>query len=122
MLNDYDNRWRKAGDESFTDIPAWSVAKIATANYNLYYLGDKNILNASYIKLRDITLSYRLPQAFCSKLSTKSIMVKFQVGNLFYWAANNDGIDPEAYQLNTYTGSRTDKFGPSYALELNINF
>lgn len=122
LLKEYDNRWRKAGDEAYTDIPAWTAAKNASANYNLYYLGDCNILNASFIKLRDITLSYRLPQTICSKLSTQSILLKLQVGNLFYWAANDEGIDPEAYQLNTYTNSRTDKFGPSYALELNINF
>ena len=50
------------------------------------------------------------------------MVVKLQAGNLFYWAANNDHIDPEYYQLNTYSNSRTDKFGPSYAVELNVNF
>ncbi len=122
MLSEYDNRWRKAGDEKFTDIPGWSVGQNTTANYNLYYYSDTNILDASYIKLRDITLGYTLPREFCQKLSVHDIKVKLQVDNLFCWQANHEGIDPEYYLLDAYYDNRQDKFGPSYALELNINF
>lgn len=122
LLNDFDNRWRKAGDENVTDIPAWNATKSNTANYNLYYMSDRNILNASYIKLRDLSLAYNVPKTFCRKVHTESVRVNLQVGNLFYWAANNKGIDPESYQLDTYTNARQYKFRPTYSIELNINF
>ena len=122
MLDDYDNRWRKAGDETSTDIPAWNVSNNQLANYNIYYYSDTNVLDASYIKLRDITLAYSLPTVFCQKLSVQGIKLKLQVGNLFCWHANHEGIDPEYYVLDAYYDNRQDKFGPSYAVELNINF
>ena len=121
-MADYDNRWRKAGDETSTDIPAWNVSNNQLANYNIYYYSDTNVLDASYIKLRDITLAYSLPTVFCQKLSVQGIKLKLQVGNLFCWHANHEGIDPEYYVLDAYYDNRQDKFGPSYAVELNINF
>lgn len=122
LLKDFDSRWRKAGDEAFTDIPGWSATKNATANYDLYYKSDRNILDASYIKLRDVSLAYNVPTAFCNRLHTESIRFNLQIGNLFYWAANDENIDPEYYQLDAYSNSRQNKFGPTYSLELNINF
>lgn len=122
MLKDFDNRWRKPGDEQYTNIPAWNSQKSTTANYNLYYYSDANILDASYIKLRDISLAYNVPASFCNKIRAEGIRISFQVGNLFYWAANNEGIDPEYYILDTHSNNRMEKLGASYALELNINF
>lgn len=122
LLKDFDNRWRKAGDEFTTDIPAWTPTKNASANYLLYYFSDRNVLDASYVKLRDLSLAYNVPAAFCRKLYTQSIQIKAQVGNLFYLAANNKGIDPEYYELDSYTDSRQEKCGPTYSIELKINF
>ncbi len=122
LSKDFDNRWRKAGDEAHTNIPGWQATKNATANYNLFYMGDQNVLDASYIKLRDLSVAYNVPTTFCKKLHTESMRVNLQLGNLFYWAANDKDIDPEYYQLDAYTGARQEKFGPTYSIELNINF
>ena len=122
LLKDFDKRWRTAGDEQYTDIPAWTPQKNSNANYDLFYLSDRNILDASYIKLRDVSLSYKLPASICRKIQLENVRVVLQVGNLWYWAANNAGIDPEYYQLDTYKDSRKDKFGATYSVGLNINF
>ena len=122
LLNDYNNRWRKAGDEQYTNIPGWSATKNATANYNLFYFSDANILDASFIKLRDLTIAYNFRPQWCQKVSAQSISVKFMIGNLFYWAANKEGIDPEYYNPTTYINSRQEKFGPSYAFDFNVTF
>lgn len=122
MLEEYDNRWRKAGDEAITNIPAWTASKNATANYNLYYFSDANILDASFIKLRDLSLGYNFHTDFCKRLSVQSINIKLMIGNLFYWASNDEGIDPEYYQMDAYHNNRQDKYGPSYAIELKIKF
>lgn len=122
LLKDFDKRWRTAGDEQYTDIPAWTPQKNSNANYDLFYLSDRNILDASYIKLRDVSLSYKLPASICRKIQLENVRVVLQVGNLWYWAANNAGIDPEYYQLDTCKDSRKDKFGATYSVGLNINF
>lgn len=121
LLTDFDRRWRTPGDELTTDIPAWTPQKNSAANYDLFYRSDRNILDASYIKLRDLSLSYRLPSPLCRRLHLSGARIMAQAGNLFYWAANNAGIDPEYYRLDAYSGGRTEKPGPTFALGLNIN-
>ena len=52
----------------------------------------------------------------------ENVRLILQAGNLFYWAANSAGIDPEYYRLDRYKDSRKEKFGATYSLGLNINF
>ena len=63
------------------------LKKNSDANYDLFYLSDRNILDASYIKLRDVSLSYKLPVSICRKIQLENVRVVLQVGNLWYWAA-----------------------------------
>ena len=77
------------------------------------------MLNASYVKLRDLTLSYTLPTNIARKLLCDNIRVRFQAANLFCIAANGEGIDPEAHNLRY--GYRGDHYGPSFSIGLNID-
>lgn len=122
MHKDVDKRWRKPGDEAFTDVPAYTVVPDNNANFQLYYCSDKNVLDASYVKLRDLSLAWNLPLRICQKVSADNIRINLQVGNLFYIAANNEGIDPEALLLSYYSQNRQDKFGPTYSVGLTVNF
>ncbi len=119
---DFDNRWRKAGDHLNTDVPSYE-ANTATSNarrsLSLYYYADINVLSASYVKLRDVSVYYSLPRRICDKLWAESVKVKFQAANLCYWADNNEGIDPEAF--NYGSGTRTTKYGPSFSVGLSIS-
>jgi TonB-linked SusC/RagA family outer membrane protein len=92
---EFADRWKKAGDEAFTDIPAYIGAKTDTRELNYYYLADKNVVDASYIKLRDITLSYSLPKKLISSIKVENISFRAQVSNIMLWKANDYGIDPE---------------------------
>ena len=67
---------------------------VGERNYHWKY-ADVNTESASFIKLRNIGVSYTLPQGLVSKLKMKGITVKAQVDNLCYWAANKRDIDPE---------------------------
>ena len=119
--NSFDERWRVPGDELKTDVPAWTPQVNSNANFDLYYYSDRNVLDAAYIKLRDLSLAYRVPADFCKKLRLDAVRVKLSIGNLFYWAANDEGIDPEYYQPNTCVDSRQERLGPSYSINFNIN-
>lgn len=94
---EFADRWKKPGDEKFTDIPAYTTKPVAASRGNLgYYIhADKNVVNASYVKLRDITLAYTLPKELISKLGASAIALRAQLSNVMLWKANSYGIDPE---------------------------
>lgn len=115
---DISRRWTP--EHTDTDIPAMGLhTNVGERNYHWKY-ADVNTESASFIKLRNIGVSYTLPQGLVSKLKMKGITVKAQVDNLCYWAANKRDIDPEAFNANT--GTRTDAIMPSYVLGLNVKF
>ena len=98
------------------------LANLDTTNLpgtDFYRYADINVLDASYVKLRDLTFSYTLPADFCRKLSCDNIRLRLQASNLFCIAANDEGIDPEAHNLRY--GYRGDHYGPSFSVGLNIN-
>lgn len=117
------NYWKKPGDEN---IPGIAPRPNRLANNNkqqLWYAADKHILKADYIKLRDITLSYDLPKVLLRKLNLSGVSIKAQAQNIWWWAANDSGIDPEAYASSTYSrGARVLPDAPTYTLGLSLNF
>jgi len=117
------DRWKAAGDEEFTNIPSY-VANPNLSNsrryLSFYPYSDINVVSASYIKLRDLSITYTLPKNIVEKLSLETVKVRLQAANLFYWAANNDGIDPEAYNYRSAT--RSTRYGPTFSAGVSINF
>ncbi|NLR80135.1 SusC/RagA family TonB-linked outer membrane protein [Chitinophaga eiseniae] len=106
--SDFENRWKKPGDEAFTNIPSYVSSSYVSGtrrDLNYYILGKENVVSASYIKLRDITLSYSLPRMLVNRIKTENITFRVQVSNLMLWKANHYGIDPE-FQ-NAVTGFTT---------------
>ena len=81
---------------------------------------DYNTASAAFIKIRNIGVSYTLPQEWISKAGFKGISLRAQVNNHCYWAANKRNIDPEAFNANS--GTRNDEKATSYILGININF
>jgi TonB-linked SusC/RagA family outer membrane protein len=93
------DRWQKPGDENHTIYPAlaWSM--------DLYYFPFTDVLigNASYVKLRDVTLSYNFDK-FAKKLKMGNAKVFVQGRNLFRITAKGVDIDPETAEINTSGG------------------
>ncbi|MNK15009.1 TonB-dependent Receptor Plug Domain protein [compost metagenome] len=118
-------RWRKPGDELITDIPA--IADIN--NLSDYYtraatLSSNSIINASFVRLREIQLGYSFKPAFLKGTPFKSIRAVAQLNNVYLFTKNKYGIDPEAL-----TGaSTTSNVATIYALPepltttLGLNF
>lgn len=121
---DFDNRWRQPGDEEITDIPSFiASAALGSTNRNTAYYtkGDVNVVSASYIKLRDVNLSYQLPSEWLSRFRVQQLTVKGQLSNVLLWKANKYGIDPEFQE--GFTGSRSRRTNQeSVALGISLNF
>ena len=92
-MDGYDNqtkavlkRWRKEGD--ITDMPRATF-------YGYNYLGsDRFIEDGSFLRLKYITLAYRIPRTFCKKLGMQSARLSATVNNLLTFT-NYSGQDPE---------------------------
>jgi TonB-linked SusC/RagA family outer membrane protein len=91
------NRWKKPGDELNTNVPAYRASNTGTTlrSTEYYTRADINVLDASYVKLRDLTFSYSLPGLLLEKLHVKGIKLRAQLSNVLLWKANDAGIDPE---------------------------
>lgn len=102
--------WRKKGD--VTQIPRWDATWYNDATTRMVESGD-------FLRLRNVNISYALPQGLVSKLRMESIKVFAQGQNLKTWT-DFAGFDPEiASGILTgaqYPALRTVTFG------LNLGF
>lgn len=80
-------RWRYKGE--ITEIPRalWGT------NYNSL-VSDQYIEDASFVKLKDITVNYALPDNFVKKLGLKKASMFFNAYNLLTFTKYS-GVDPE---------------------------
>jgi TonB-linked SusC/RagA family outer membrane protein len=104
---EFANRWRQPGDEAFTNIPAYVADPnlVYTRDFTYYTQGDINVVSASFIKMRDVTLSYELPSRLTERIRAGNVSVRLQLSNVMLWKANKYGIDPE-FQ-NSLNATRT---------------
>jgi len=86
------NYWRQAGDNAFLPSPTSST-------FNLFnQRSSQQQLDASYLRLKNVTLGYSLPDSTLDKLGGLFQSIRFYATatNLFTIKADEmDGIDPE---------------------------
>ncbi|RXQ93946.1 SusC/RagA family TonB-linked outer membrane protein [Ancylomarina salipaludis] len=116
--SDITRRWTP--ENTRTEIP-----RMATYSYNGYRgehwrYADTHVLNADFVKLRNVVLAYRLPQALAKKLHAKTFQVKAQVTNPMYWCSAGNNIDPEAF--NAQYGSREFPQMSSWSVGVKLGF
>ncbi|SDJ08547.1 TonB-linked outer membrane protein, SusC/RagA family [Pedobacter sp. ok626] len=89
---DLANRWRVPGDESKTNIPAIDPQHTGTFRYidSDYFVED-----ASYVRWRDVTLTYHIPVKKIKWSAFQMLSVSATGRNLALWTANKEGIDPD---------------------------
>lgn len=111
------DRWTETNKGN---VPAMGKYGLDPDRPNHWKYADAHIVTASFIKARNIGLSYTLPQAFIRNLKMNSCVLRFQVDNPFYIAFNKEGIDPEAFDANR--GVRNNQTAKVYTLGLNVSF
>lgn len=100
-------RWKKPGDEAHTIYPV-----LQSWNMDLFdfpYI-DALVGNASYAKLRDVTLSYDLSK-WTKSIGIANAQIYAQGRNLFRITAKGVDIDPETAEVNMTiaTGASTEQ-------------
>lgn len=112
-------RWRKPGDEAFTNIPGLLNAN--STSLERYERADVNVINASNARLDQISLNYILGAGILKKLgSIKNMTMGATVSNLgVIWRKNKDGLDPMYVLTNNYSSLAPS---PTYTFNLNVSF
>jgi TonB-linked SusC/RagA family outer membrane protein len=85
-------RWQKAGD--VTDVQKFTRNAPGYDAFSAAALSDKLIVDASYIKLKNLSLSYTLPSGITELLKLQTLRVYLQGQNLMTFT-KFVGLDPE---------------------------
>ena len=106
LSRDLLKRWKQPGDEQHTIYPAvYSGRKneemtLPNGNsYSMYYLwsySDALVVDASFLRCRQLSLSWRMQEDWCEKIGVQSLNVNFNLNNVFVIASKRfNGFDPE---------------------------
>ena len=81
--------WNQNTDILSTDIPELSLQENRDIN------SSRHLHDASFLRLRDITISYKFPNKFCKKIHVSNFRWFLSCQNALVWT-NYNGWDPEA--------------------------
>lgn len=112
--------------DGVTEDGAKNTKIVSAENYyhRLYSIAETNVYDASYVKLREVALTYRLPKTMVRKLHLQDASVTLTGRNL--WTIHKDvpNIDPEAaltagnaQGVEAYSLPTTRSFGLNLAVK-----
>lgn len=115
-------RWMKPGDEDKTDIPAtltWESFDGGVRSYLGAY-SSNSVRKGDFIRLREITLNYELPQQLIKKSPFSRISLTAQANTVWMWTKNKEGFDPEV--VDPIHGTLGLSEAPSFTFGLRVEF
>lgn len=121
---DIANSWTP--QNTATDIPKAFPAYTTAQSPSIIYLNeywkyaDKQVIDANYIRLRNVTLAYTLPKKLSKMAYLQQVKISGQVNNPWYWFSGGDDIDPDTF--DGASGTRSYTTPASYILRLDVTF
>ncbi|HUP11568.1 MAG TPA: hypothetical protein VM187_05140, partial [Niastella sp.] len=89
-----ENRWHQQGDEAaWQKVSTWNNGTVNNASSN-WYNSDARLVDASYIRMKNVQLGYTFTDEFCRKKHIKGSSVYISADNLFTITPFK-GADPE---------------------------
>lgn len=136
MRKEFVNRWRKPGDEMYTNIPglktntsnvtnwweeyAAAAYKFAGSVYEMYDNSNLRVVKGDYLRLSTLSLRYNVEDRICEKLGLKSAYINLTGTNIFTWADKRlRGQDP--MQSGT-TANVNISVRPSFSCNISVTF
>ncbi len=107
--------WSEENPNAYFPRPRGYVAM--NANRPMGVANDRYLQNIGYLRLKNLTFGYTLPESLTRKISISKLRVYFSGENLFYWAPglHSDYVDPEMAMtggnLRIYPWQKTFTFG-----------
>jgi TonB-linked SusC/RagA family outer membrane protein len=125
-LNGAANYWKVPGDELNTNIPVLQLPS-SDPNYSnlsfgkgIYKYAQQFIRKADQVNLRDIALSYYLPEAVTKSLKLSDSYFRFQVQNAWRYTFSGNDVDMDA--INPVTGLVGLSTKPSFIFSFTTKF
>lgn len=125
---EYYDRWLNPGDEWKTNIPVIPsqdlIRNIGKENiekaYNTYNFSQNRVADGSFVRMKNISLGYRLPKKLLSQLKIRQMSVKANITNPFLIYADKKlkGQDPEFYK----SGGVSLPTPKQYTMTLHVEF
>lgn len=105
----------------FWNVYNWGGPQYSESRYELY------IVKNSYVKLREVSLSYTLPTSIANKISAKRIQLSVYGRNLFYFYRTIKDMDAEqttagSRWYQTLTNAGTNPATRSYGIMIRTTF
>lgn len=104
QTTDVKRRWQQPGD--ITDIPRATLEPVAEENKRV---SSRFIEDGSYLRLKNLTFGYTLPQELVNKAHLSSFRIYLSAQNLFTITPYS-GLDPEV----NYSGNSTQVIGTDF--------
>jgi hypothetical protein len=104
------NRWQKPGD--ITDVPRLDNAQLTPFTSQ----SDRFLVDASFLSVKNVTLSYSLPASLLQKAGMQGARVWLSGENLLLLNARK-GLDPQ----RSFAGTTDNVYTPSRILTVGIN-
>jgi hypothetical protein len=130
FTKEFTNRWINPGDEALTNIPVIADQRLI-ANYdadskdlkrayNAYNYSDERVADGTFVRLKNVSLSYEFPKDLKKKLGLNLFSMKASTANplLIYSDKKLNGQDPEFYR----TGGVSQPITSQYTFSLNVSF
>ncbi|MDR1974724.1 MAG: SusC/RagA family TonB-linked outer membrane protein [Bacteroidales bacterium] len=114
-----DNRWKNPGDEAY--VPEIRMG----GNNGAENFSSRELMDASYLRIRNIQLGYTVPSSFLSKAKLKMFRAYISIDNLYTFTKNKGidafrGYDPEAGLGGTQAANYPIPI--NYQLGVNVGF
>ncbi|WP_343613948.1 SusC/RagA family TonB-linked outer membrane protein [Flavobacterium sp.] len=108
------DRWMKPGDEAFTNVPRAVYEyepEFNSDSRTIYSYADVNILDASNVRLSNISLAYQMPSSIIKKVKLDGVRFNLNAENVYTFAKSRDA----KYMLGGF-------ISPSFVFGVNVNF
>jgi hypothetical protein len=105
MPREFTNRWELPGEELKTNIPVIAATRqyhdIANLSYayNAYNYSTERVADGAFVRLKEVSLAYDIPQKWTKGLKINNMQLKMQATNLSLLYADKklNGQDPEFF-------------------------
>ncbi|WDF64494.1 SusC/RagA family TonB-linked outer membrane protein [Flavobacterium sp. KACC 22763] len=108
------DRWQQPGDEAFTNVPRVVYeyeSDFSSDSRTIYSYADINILDASNIRLSNVSLAYQMPKELMKRVKLDGVRFNLNAENVFTVAKSRDA----KFLLNGFQS-------PSFVFGVNVNF
>ena len=114
---------KEDGTPNTTAISAQSYWQTVSGTWGRYGIADEYLYDATFVKLRELSLSYVLPKKWISHIAMSNAVVSFQARNLFYIYRATPGTNPEGSQgrLDSVQGYEFMSMPETRSFGVNIN-